>query len=298
MNARFLEIEITGSCPYECKHCYGNFPKKGMLEKEKLLEVFKEAERLFDCVSLSGGEPFLHPNLPDLVEAASERFVVFITTSGHPMAKVQLERLKNKAILVFGVDGIGTVHDEYRGSPGAFKNLQRALSLTRDMPKEIIVTLWRGVLPHIDRIVELGKQNRAITHFNTLIPVGRVKENPHIIPTVEELEEVFEKLMKLKRDGSGVITDLYRVTERDRRCGIDLFCKGRFNITPDGDVRPCEFHGAVLGNIYEEPLTDIVRKARETTLIRAREEGFKKQVRLDLKNPFDYHTGICHRIPL
>ena len=29
MHARFLEIEITGSCPYRCKHCYGGFPRPG-----------------------------------------------------------------------------------------------------------------------------------------------------------------------------------------------------------------------------------------------------------------------------
>ncbi len=51
------------------------------------------------------------------------------------------------------------------------------------------------------------------------------------------------------REGS-IVTDLHEVTEKDKQEGIDLFCRGRFNITPRGDVRPCEFHTAVLGNIY------------------------------------------------
>jgi len=93
------------------------------------------------------------------------------------------------------------------------------------------------------------------------------------------------------------ITDLYKVTEKDLE-GIDLFCKGRYSISPGGEVRPCEFHPCVLGNIYEERLSEIIERTRSTDFMKSREEGFKKQVRLDLKNPFDYHTKICHKLAM
>ena len=63
-------------------------------------------------------------------------------------------------------------------------------------------------------------------------------------------------------------------------------------------MRPCEFHPSVLGNIFEEHLGEIIERARKTDFIRSREEGFKNQVRLDLENPFDYHTEICHTLAL
>lgn len=297
MNARFLEIEITGTCLYQCKHCYGDFPKAGELSLETIRWITREAHGLFDCLIFSGGEPFLHKDLPVMVAEAGKDFLVFITTSGYPISDEQLSQIRHKSILVFGLDGLGETYDAYRGFNGAFANLMQTMERARDMPKEIIVTLWKGVIPQIDDIIKLAGDYNAIVHFNGLIPVGRARKNPDILPSAKELEQVYEKLLRLKITGGSVVTDLHKVSEKDKQEGIALFCRNRFNITPQGDVRPCEFHHAVLGNIYKEPLKEIIMRAQQTPLIKAREQGFKDHIRLDLKNPFDYHTTICHCLP-
>ncbi|MBW2222122.1 MAG: hypothetical protein JRF22_06295, partial [Deltaproteobacteria bacterium] len=61
-----------------------------------------------------------------------------------------------------------------------------------------IVTLWKGVLPQIDEIIELAEKYRALLHFNALIPVGRAKNNFNILLNREENEEVYEKLKGLR----------------------------------------------------------------------------------------------------
>ena len=274
MHPRFLEIEITGKCTYRCKHCYGSFPKPGELSCEKVCKIFTEARDLFDCIILSGGEPFLHKDLVKMVKKASEEFVVFITTSGLGITQQHIQHIKNRAVLVFGLDGIAKTHDIYRGVSGAFDRLMQALDMAGDVPKEVIVTLWRDVIPQIDDIICLCERHNAIVHFNAIIPVGRVQKNPEIVPAIHELESVHKKLHRLKKGGGIVITDLHKVTKKDTEQGIDLFCKGRYNITPEGDVRPCEFHCAVLGNIYRDSLQDIIHRARKTELIKCREKGF------------------------
>jgi MoaA/NifB/PqqE/SkfB family radical SAM enzyme len=295
MNARFLELEITGKCDQHCEHCYGSFPKKGELPKDKVMQIIDEAHDYFDCIVFSGGEPFLHPHLMELIHYAKD-YVVFITTSGYSLGKEQIERLKGNMVLVFSVDGIGKVHDYYRGRPGAFKRLIRSLELTKELPKEIIVTLWKGVIPQMEEIIDLAIKYKALLHFNALIPVGRAKGNRKILLTKEGSEEVYKKLQELRINReSFLVTDLYKVTEKDL-AGIDLFCKGRYSINPRGDVRPCEFHSEVLGNIFKEHLDEIVERARETYFIKSREEGFREEVRLGLKNPFNYHTEICHAL--
>jgi len=296
MYPRFLEIEITGNCRYRCQHCYGAFPQEGTLSTPTVVQVLEQARGFFDCVILSGGEPLLHPGLADMVEAACRDFAVFITTSGYGLTEQLLDRIHDRAILVFGMDGIGDTHDRYRCSQGAFRELVRCLDMTRHLPKEIIVTLWRDVLPEIDRIIEFARPYSTILHFNNLIPVGRACTHSTIVPEVTALEAAEQKLRVLKKTTGWIITDLHRVTEADRATGIELFCKGRFNITPRGDVRPCEFHHTVFGNIYQQALPDILTAACQTELIRSREEGFRRQVRTDLANPYDYHTTICHRI--
>ena len=294
MNARFLEIEITGKCLYRCRHCYGNFPVQGELSLATVRTVIENVRGMFDCIIFSGGEPFLHPELPAMVLEAAKYFLVFITTSGYPVPDRALHLIRHKSILVFGLDGIGETHDSYRGYPGAYANLLQTMDKTRDVPKEIIVTLWKGVLPQIDAIIELSARYNAIVHFNGLIPVGRAQQSSDILPAADELREIHRKLQQLKMRKGSIVTDLHEVTEKDKQAGIDLFCRGRFNITPRGDVRPCEFHTAVLGNIYSESLKDIILRARQCFLIRQRELGFKNLIPPALANPFDYHTTICH----
>ena len=295
MNARFLELEITGECYHHCQHCYGSFPGEGELPKDKVMQIIDEAGEYFDCIIFSGGEPFLHPDLIELIHHAKD-FVVFITTSGYSISREHIEGLRGNVVLVFGLDGIGEVHDRYRGKTGAYQSLLKSLELTRELPKEIIVTLWRGVLPQIEEIIKLAEKYRALVHFNGLIPVGRAKNNREILLNQEESEEVYKRLMDLRVDREAFLaTDLYKVTEKDLQ-GIDLFCKGRYSINPEGEVRPCEFHPGVLGNIFKEPLSEIIERVKSTDFIKSREEGFKGQVRLDLENPFDYHTGICHAL--
>jgi MoaA/NifB/PqqE/SkfB family radical SAM enzyme len=142
----------------------------------------------------------------------------------------------------------------------------------------------------------LSSRYNAIVHFNGLIPVGRAQQSSDIQPHVHEIEKAYEKLYELKMQGGSVTTDLHKVIEKDKQRGIDLFCRGRFNITPRGDVRPCEFHTAVLGNIYTESLKDIILRARHCFLIQQRELGFKDHIPHELANPFDYHTTICHAL--
>jgi MoaA/NifB/PqqE/SkfB family radical SAM enzyme len=261
------------------------------------MRIIDEAREHFDCIIFSGGEPFLHPDLIELTHYAQD-FVVFITTSGYSLKREHIEDLPGNVVLVFGIDGIGEVHDYYRGSKGAFETLVTSLDLARQRPKEIIATLWKGIVPQVDEIIKLAEHYEALLHFNALIPVGRARSNREILLSREENEMMYKRLNELRRErGAFLVTDLYQVSEKDLE-GIDLFCRGRYSINPSGDVRPCEFHPCVLGNVFETSLSHIIEQAKESDFIKAREAGFKDQVRLDLKNPFSYHSEICHPFAL
>lgn len=79
----------------------------------------------------------MHPALPSIVEAASRDFVVFITTSGYGVSGKILDRIRDNAILVFGLDGIGETHDYYRGVPRSFATVIRAMELTRSRSRTV-----------------------------------------------------------------------------------------------------------------------------------------------------------------
>jgi MoaA/NifB/PqqE/SkfB family radical SAM enzyme len=290
-----LELEITGACHHRCLHCYGSFPRKGSLDRQTVMRLIDQARGRFDCIIFSGGEPFLHPDLEFFTRYARD-FVVFITTSGYRLTAEQVRGLPGNVVLVFGIDGIGAVHDRYRGTPGAYEELIRLLKQTRERPQEIITTLWKGVLPQMDTMIELAEEYQTILHFNALIPVGRARSNTEILLTRDEQEAVYQRLQELRLNrAASLATDLYKVTEKDRE-GIELFCKGRYSVSPSGDVRPCEFHPGVLGNVFRETLSGILERTARHPFIQARERGFREQAGITMDNPFNYHTEICHAL--
>lgn len=296
MGPRFLEIELTARCQLHCRHCYRNSPAAGDLPAEKVKEIIDQAPEFFDCLIFSGGEPFLHPDLADLVTYADTRnYSVHLTTSGYHLPQETLHHLPGNVVLVFGIDGIGKIHDAYRGRPGAYDEVLDTMASCHGKPMEIITTLWKGALPHVGSIARLAAEHGAGLHYNALIPAGRALLNPDILLTPEEHEWVHQQIAALKRAYPFIMTDQYKVSEKDREHGIDLFCKGRFSIDPHGNVHPCEFLTWItFGNIFQEDLPAIIRAALDTPLIQAREQGFKQHIRPDIPDPFDYHTHICH----
>lgn len=101
-----LCFEVIQTCPNKCKFCSSN----SSMEKKKIikLEDFKRTIMHFinhggiEEVSISGGEPFLHPHLYDMVEFSKEngiRTVIF--TSGikkaEDMPEEMVEYIENKA---------------------------------------------------------------------------------------------------------------------------------------------------------------------------------------------------------
>jgi MoaA/NifB/PqqE/SkfB family radical SAM enzyme len=79
----FLWLELTSLCNLECVHCYaesGPFVQKADdLSPERYAELIIEAAAL-GCrkIQFIGGEPTLHPELPHLIELASEEGYSFI----------------------------------------------------------------------------------------------------------------------------------------------------------------------------------------------------------------------------
>ena len=70
-----LYIEITNKCNCKCTYCYNEsgIDKTGYLAKEKYQEVICSAKKLnIKRINISGGEPFLHPDLVEFLRINSE----------------------------------------------------------------------------------------------------------------------------------------------------------------------------------------------------------------------------------
>ena len=127
--------ELTLACNLNCKHCgsYAGAPRDSELGKD---ELFRIADELADLgcrrVTLSGGEPTLHPSWDDVGRRLSQRGVrTNLISNGWRWDEGHAKRAKDAGLLsaAFSLDGFAAEHDRLRRA-GSFEKVVRAIDTT------------------------------------------------------------------------------------------------------------------------------------------------------------------------
>lgn len=86
MQLKELSLEITQRCPNYCIHCSScsSLTKDVTMSYDKICEIINEAKDLgLKTLCISGGEPFLHPRIVDIIRyAAIKNLNISVYTSG------------------------------------------------------------------------------------------------------------------------------------------------------------------------------------------------------------------------
>ncbi|WP_306043870.1 radical SAM protein [Mameliella sp. MMSF_3455] len=81
----YFRVSIIGSCNLSCPFCHNEAgPKKGLINEELMQKALHVASNIgYSRVQFTGGEPLIHPKLPDFVGYARSIFSeVGVTTNG------------------------------------------------------------------------------------------------------------------------------------------------------------------------------------------------------------------------
>ena len=188
-------FSVTNMCQSRCKTCdiWQLYKKKPKL-KEKELKLW-EIERIFKSMghvyffNLSGGEPFLRNDLPEIVDLACKYLTprVIHTPTNAIASDLVLKQTrkileimkKNNCDAVFTIkpsfDGIGKKHDEIRGVKGNFKKLMRTYNGLKKLQKEypnldvgLGTVISRFNFDQIKEIVEYGKNLKPDSYINEI----------------------------------------------------------------------------------------------------------------------------------
>ncbi|MCD4781982.1 MAG: radical SAM protein [Candidatus Omnitrophica bacterium] len=129
LTAPNVMIEVVGFCNLDCRACYKKFSShiKSMNEIKDDLESAMKIRKLH-TVSLSGGEPTLHPDLCAVVEMIKrEGLHVFLLTNGVLIDEDYLRRLKAAGLdfILFHVD-LGQKRPDFPEEP-TFADVQDRL---------------------------------------------------------------------------------------------------------------------------------------------------------------------------
>lgn len=105
-------IHVTTRCTLQCKYCGQYMPKYNPKDRVNYpvqnimadIDAVTEAVDIIGTLAAAGGEPFLHPDLADIVDHMLSKdnigIVLIITNGVVPIAKKTLERLKNDRVRI------------------------------------------------------------------------------------------------------------------------------------------------------------------------------------------------------
>ncbi|MBI3385655.1 radical SAM protein, partial [Candidatus Gottesmanbacteria bacterium] len=129
-------LSVTMLCNSRCIHC-DIWKNRGL--DFLPVDVYKKLPDSLEMVDITGGEPFLRPDIPEIVKTvrgACPKARILITTNGFLPAKIQKNiaaiRAADPAIAFrISLDGWEETHEKVRGIPKAFALVQETLGILK-----------------------------------------------------------------------------------------------------------------------------------------------------------------------
>jgi len=239
----FLFLSIINSCQLRCQGCWVDVeaPRK-MMDLDTLNGIVSDAKRHGNSYfGILGGEPFLHPNLLDLLASHPDCYFQIFTNGQlitDDLAR-ELRRVGNASPLV-SIEGTAAVSDERRGRSHV---LDRTLSGLESCRRHRLVTgvatsVCQSNLDLVNeawlrKLIEMGVH---YAWFHTYRVVG-----PHPTPELalrpEQVVAVRRFVVEMRSRLPLIIVDAYWDDEGRALCPMATGVS--HHISPYGDVEPC-----------------------------------------------------------
>ncbi|MBW1912321.1 MAG: radical SAM protein, partial [Deltaproteobacteria bacterium] len=205
-----VTLNITNRCNLHCLYCGVSSTKNapGDLSLEEWRKVIDELARIkvFKLL-ISGGEPFIRPDLPEILEQILQcHFRVSINTNGtlfNDKVLSLLSQSRHLENIQISLDGPNSdIHDFIRGK-GTFDKIREGIKVLRrrKIPFTFFIVVCRNNKDYLGEIVKFAKMVGAsqIT-FSSLLPQGSALAHlDDLFLSFEEEKAVEAKLRRLNK---------------------------------------------------------------------------------------------------
>lgn len=320
-----VQIEVSSRCDASCIYCpltiYKGNIDKGFLPF-KAIEILLPQLKKRTYIHLQGwGEPFLNPELPDMIEyIKSEGFRVGTTTNGNFIKESHLKRLVDIKLdyLAFSTAGFTEFENDCIRRGTSLKRIFRNIEILREIKKSencfypavhIANILLRSEVENFfaseEIMRKLNPDQIVVSGLSLVSSLSFVKEC--FIADVENQWESLTKSLRALRER--VDTDLHYniVSPLILRDGCCENISGSIFVGVRGDVYPCVMKGVPLkksdtfflrgketelekksfGNIFKTPLKEIW-KNKEYRDFRKNKISKNDYCRICLKKSIDF----------
>ncbi len=287
---------VSNSCNGRCTTCniwkMDPRPDTTIDQITGFFEANRESLRNLKFIQLTGGEPFLRDDLPEIASAVHEaapKCMIWLPTNGLLPEKVRqttMELLSQTDKPLIGVtislDGEGDAHDIQRGVDGSYKKAIQTLKLLSDLKKKTgRLHLSTGFTLTANNYVQAPLVQRISYKYGADFSIRPVNISEHYYQNTEQngnfdtdgVWRTVKYLAHLVRNEKGLFSSLtmlayLRGIKEFIGDGRTLPCsaaKESVFIDGVGDVFPCIVMNHKLGNAYETPLNEIL--ASEETVM-------------------------------
>ena len=299
-----ISIEILQRCPNRCIYCssHSNPQATHIIPFEIIKNVIDDAKSLgCKTVCLSGGEPFLHPQILDIISyIAKQQLICYVYTSGIYMKDEVYSSLPNEYIeairgmvdkVIFNVEADSSaLYDQIMGTDvGGFDMMKKSINdcVSSGLVVERHVVPMQVNFKHLKSIFEMCYQlGVSKVSILRLVLQGRALENLSLVKlSGKDNREVTKLIKALNESYKGKVR--IGLPYSDSYCRI--YCKAasdKINVRYDGNVYPGEVFkddllNAKLGcepdNVWKDSFYDIYKSSPYLNVVRRRIEAFKKE---------------------
>lgn len=298
-----ISIEILQRCPNRCIYCssHSNPQATHLIPFEIIKNIIDDAKSLgCKTVCLSGGEPFLHPQILDIISyIAKQQLTCYVYTSGIYMKDEVYSSLPNEYIeairgmvdkVIFNVEADSSaLYDQIMGTDvGGFDMMKKSINdcVSSGLVVETHVVPMQVNFKHLKSIFEMCYQlGVSKVSILRLVLQGRALENLSLVKlSGKDNREVTKLIKALNESYKGKVR--IGLPYSDSNCRI--YCKAasdKINVRYDGNIYPCEVFkddllNAKLGyepdNVWKDSFYDIYQNSPYLNVVRKGIEAFKK----------------------
>lgn len=260
-----IQFQYNYQCNITCEHCSIE-PFQGKSYKESwTIEKVKGLARQADELGLArfvitGGEPLTFKDFDELVAAIDpQKFYINCDTNGWLLTEEKAKHLKSIGVdrIQLSIDSLyAEEHDKFRQRKGLHERAMRAVdnALNAGLGIFIQTVVWKQRV-RSEEFVEFVKyfNSKGVGVFVSFAkPVGAWQGNMDVLIDKDDMKYM-EELGK-KHNVFTHLTPAY---------GINMGCisvKGMISVTQYGDVLPCPYIHTSIGNVFKEPLKDIIQR--------------------------------------
>ena len=280
---------VTARCNARCQMCFyldqiensnANLHKE--LTTDEIRQIFQRLGPI-PYVSLSGGEPFLRKDLPEITDAiANYCDPLSLSIPSNCSSPERMERLYDGICERYpnvqfeahvSLDGVGDVHDGIRKIPGLFDKVLSALKRLKELRQKhknlrtrIVATYSAFNARETEELIEYASSRLYFDRFILTWAHGNTPDEAKYGLDINEYHATLQKVEKLNSDRIHMQGANLRLARRvkaakermrekwDREKSLGQFCNAGKRIvvvSEQGEVYPCEQILYSLGNVRD-----------------------------------------------